>query len=151
MVDLTRRWFILGTAAAVAVAAAPIFTAEVERVAAVHAYKKRLIYGFMVGFDHDGIDEVASVSLRRIESDYPLHQVMMNVRGFYRWCAVPGSEILALPSHPIIFDIQSNTSVGKIIIECEDKTDDGRSVHVAEFYEFKDGKQISARSEFMEI
>jgi len=116
---LSRRLFLIGTAAALATIKLPPATAEV-RLGVTPApsplpYVRRAIHDITISFDeYEKIGGAVQFNIRRAQQ--VLLQFVLNNQGVLRWAAVPGMEIIQRKDSPIEIDVIGRTSDGTIQI-----------------------------------
>lgn len=148
MVDLTRRWFVFGSVAAVAAAAIPsaaqaFLEPAIERLPSAHVYLKRSICEFMFAFEDVPADapedESASISVyvhhAGERAEQPILHVRMNVRGVYRWVGC-GEEIVMMVDETFEIEVGSTRRVGKFHLIAADTVDEGPPIMVQEIHDW---------------
>jgi len=151
MIELTRRWFMFGSAAAIAAATIPeaLASAQIEACIAQHAFRKRLVSELHCTFDwrdqyeSDGIDclpdPIRPARVRMFRSTdliRPILQVNVSQTFDFMWRANPGDEIVVLPTSTISLDVESQSVACQIFMFCLDWIDDGPPVGVMESHIF---------------
>lgn len=136
MVDLTRRWFVFGSVAAVAAAALPVALSPVERLPSAHVFLKRAIRDFYFSFDVDAAqaDEAATVKLfiQKAGERTTVFEMRMNVRSSFRWAANVDDPITVMPEDTFEVEIDSNHLVGLFTMIADDTVDEGPPITVVE-------------------
>jgi hypothetical protein len=151
---LTRRFFLLGAAATVAVASLPaVLPKEIMRLPAGHAYLRRKVYEMMLEFetpiDKNLRDQLVDgdwfrITVKRIGDDYDLHRVAMNIRSLYRWVAPYDSQWDSTPDNPLTVDVEFSRPwlsqfPAVICMGARDYIDAGPPVHVWETHRIFEG------------
>ena len=149
--NVTRRFFVFGSAAAVAVAALPkviappIALEEIVLCPAAHVYKRRAVYDIAMGFEvpQDFAEDHPAI-IRLMRGDNCLKAFGMNVRGNMRWCVWDDSErIIMTPESTIRIDVEfplGRSFPAQVHMMADDTIDEGPPVKVCEFYKIVDGK-----------
>lgn len=154
MVELTRRWFVFGSAAAVAAAHFPApaladHFGQVTPMVTPVAFRHRRVFDIMASFDPGGPDEVAEVTLF-VRGQAWFH-AGFSTRSFFRWVAPPNplSHIVVLPNDTFALEIKSRTGVGSIQMFVADTVDEGPPIHRCETHAFSgDGKPVVVMTDF---
>lgn len=142
MINLSRRWFVFGSAAAVASLAVPkgVFLPEpiVEPAITGHAFLQRRVGELNFGFGAipPGAENSAAVLELWARDRRVFGPLVMSVRGMFRWKALIGGEIIILPGEVLRLDVVSERVEAFAEIYCDDKVDDGPPVEVVERYSF---------------
>lgn len=143
-VELSRRFFVFGTAAAIAAAAVPTKVGALTRITpitpvpALNKFKRRLIWDFQA-YNDGGF---GLVSLYR--GNECIHRVGLAQYGSYRWVPfldlgrdLAGIHIRDDEVFRLSIESQDNgPSLGSIDLMCEDWIDDGDPVRVLERHQF---------------
>src|SRR5437660_6294708 len=138
-VELTRRWFVFGSAAAVAAAATlvseptnlikpPIFTPAV----AGHHFLRRQVWEIFAGCT-EGPGDWSIVEL--FVGDRCLFHQAIPLATF-QWVAFPGSEIICTPSRTFRLAVQSERGIGMVALGCKDWVDDDDPIQCIETHTF---------------
>jgi hypothetical protein len=162
---LTRRFFLLGAAATVAVASLPaLLPKEITRLPAGHAHLRRKVYEMTLEFERpaDKIlrdqllnDDWFRITVKRIGDDDYLHQVAMNIRSSYRWVAHYNSQWDSTPDNPLTVDVEFSRPwlsqfPAVICMGARDYIDAGPPVHVWETHRIFEGIAPPPIVNFME-
>jgi hypothetical protein len=151
MVELTRRFFVFGSAAAVAAAALPpalIAVAKIEPAPALHVFKKRMIREVMVAFEAmDGLPlsdfpgrirlyrGVSADEQQRLWLDRPemcLLDTQVGLRSTWRWICHPNEGIVSLPQSLVTLDVEAHGARCNVDLVCQDWIDEGPPIEVIE-------------------
>lgn len=95
--DLSRRFFVFGSVAAVAAAAIPILPGTLVRKGFLSPkFDFRRITSIAMGFSPQppNMPELVRISIQRSLDQLPILSCEMNVRGNYLWRATLGEEII---------------------------------------------------------
>lgn len=145
--DITRRWFVFGSVAAVAAATLPIGP-SIERVTAAHVFLKRKIIELSVSFIvENNVDEAALIEV--LKDGHKILHFPMNVQAMLRWIAVPGDEIYLLPLQTFDLIATAKSAIGKIDMMCYDWIDNGPPVAVVERYLFPQNEDLQKQLYFI--
>ena len=139
-IEVSRRWFVFGSAAAIAAATVPVWIppAIVTPVSAQSVFLLRKVFelsmwnngsaaGFLDVFVHN--DEV------------PWHRSGVPPGGMYFWRAMRGNEIDLLPDST--FRMAATAGIEKIFVGCLDTIDEGPPIYRYEEHTFKpDGSVV---------
>jgi hypothetical protein len=143
MVVLTRRWFVFGSAAAVAAAALPALALEAPAiikpftpVVAPHEFLSRRVCDLWATFDEKLLDGIAEVSMFVRGSPDPWLHIGLSTRCSFRWVPRPREELILRPQDHFALAVKSPRGVGRIHLTCYDKIDDGPSVALVEEHIF---------------
>ena len=143
-IELSRRLFLFGSAAALAAAAVPVVAGPIitppffTPVPALAPYLRREILDIMVAFDpHDGPDRVAMIDLI-INGKNEFHYGM-NTRGCLRWVAHKSDEIKLFPDQTFALECASQAGLGRINMICRDYVDEHDPIMRSEEHIFPQG------------
>ena len=118
---ITRRWFLLGSAAAVAAASASFVTSiPVFEVPAAHVYKVRRIGEINVIPAGLAPGEVVQANIYRGVAQDPLLTFSLNSRSYLRWMAPLGQELVFLGDDYVRLEWIGSDGVGEIQLFVED-------------------------------
>ena len=140
---LTRRFFLLGTASAVAAATIPLqVLAPVTPVVSPVAYTRRLITEINC-FPGEGLSDHPIVfEIRRPNSDFVLWRNAISPRGVLYWSihGNPEFAIVVPKDQTLIFDVQhpdiTKGPIAEIKLICNDKYEDGSTRTNVETHRF---------------
>jgi hypothetical protein len=156
VVDLTRRWFVFGSAAALALASVPAIVAPdtVQKVLVPGLYKTRKIRDIFASFDlgpeEQQINAFAEMAISRNGTD--IFRIGLNTRGSFRWVAAPLHEIVVPARGSVNLSVKSPRGVGLVSMVCADDVDDGPPILVSEHYRFpRGGGRPTVDTLFMEV
>lgn len=133
-IELTRRIFLIGSAAAVAVAAAPLSPFEVQPVPALQTYLKREIIDIWATFSQTEWGNVALIEIV-VDGKVRFKEAASPMYGF-RTSFLPGEGIELLPSQTFQLVCASDHAIGEVGMVCSDTIDDGRPIMVLETHTF---------------
>ena len=140
MIELTRRWFVFGSAAAIAATQIPLVAPElvpsIIPMPAQHTFLRRELIDLIASFDYDkAVDEAGDIRIIGPRGDSVMH-VKINTKAIYRWVSHEGEEgIIIRPDESFSFVAESNgAAIGKLKAVFMDYIDDGPPVYVTESY-----------------
>lgn len=113
MVELSRRRFLIGTAATLAVATLPSFPTSLCQL------EKPGKMGWLHRFDFeftDPEDTDVAATLTMSRDDIIMLQMAMNQRAYYVWRAPLGCELVLAEKHPLALDVNPATSTAKLTV-----------------------------------
>jgi hypothetical protein len=149
---LTRRFFLLGSAAAVAVAAVPLrLVAPVTPVVSPAPFARRLITELMLT-PCEGLspDHPISFQLSRPGQDSLLHQISIHPYGRYRWvdCGNPEFSIVVPKAQALITDVQHpdinlGNGMAEITLVCTDFDERGWMRRLVETHRFGAERRVT--------
>jgi hypothetical protein len=144
-IELTRRWFVFGSVAAVAAAPIPSVVAPSivpEPMPSAHVYLRRVITELQFGF----VDVPANVSeaadIRVFvhrnggRAKFPHIQLRMNVHSSFIWNAPWNEGFVVLPQDTFEIVIDSNQRIGKFFLVADDTVDEGPPITVCETHDW---------------
>lgn len=132
---LSRRNFLIGSAASIAAAATASALPAHEILAAEVEPRFRLIYDIFVAPDWENAEPVVW-SLRR--RGYDLLTFPLSRGSMFRWRAIPLAEIISPEDMPVDFSLTPCTGSGQFSIVSKDRPKDGRSF--VENFKWGDGR-----------
>lgn len=158
MPELTRRFFLLGSAAAVAAATIPaaIIIEEIVRLPSAHAFLDRRIMDFTMWFDQPAgsPDQMVHVRLFIAGREGPFYNLSLNTRGYFRWFSHdPLEHPLLLPGDTFRVECKYSREDIPAIMQCicADKVDEGPPIHLVENHTFRGGVIESSGPMFLEM
>jgi hypothetical protein len=105
--DLTRRWFLIGTAAAlVAPALPPIVKSEAALIRLSPRFDFRAINDFMFSTKYVPGAGPSRCRISRPGADDDVHNIMLGPGGCYRYVAFPGLEWISTSAAPLVMDVE---------------------------------------------
>lgn len=118
--ELSRRGFLFGTGAALAIAAMPSIPFVKAELAPWSGTRR--IYDFTFNANNPGLDEkLITLLLRR--NDQVLFNICMNQRAMYRWVSPPGGELYMRPQDVWGFDIEPAYESAQLFMLFRDEND----------------------------
>jgi hypothetical protein len=145
MVELSRRLFLFGSAAALAAATVPGAVAEsviappvFTPVQAMSPYLRRMVWGIDIGFYYadDAPNDVASVDIGRGPDRTILH-FDLSTRSVLRWVERGPLNAIIVPANDTLsIALRSASGLGSVDLMCEDKVDEGAPIHLVERHTF---------------
>lgn len=97
MIELSRRWFVFGSAATLTAAAIPIAAVETVNIAKGlldPRFNFREVIDIIIAFDEGALEfdpgQLVTVSMRRPDDDESVFHTHMNSRGVLRWVCEAG-------------------------------------------------------------
>lgn len=134
-IELSRRWFIFGSAAAVAAAAIKQSFATLVPTPAPPYISRQISDYILYPYHVPGTDEFATFNI--YIRDNLTRSASINTRGFYHWSS---SDPLDMPMimQDDVFRIEmiGGSGLGEVVLTCRDKIDDGPRVHLLERWTF---------------
>ena len=164
MVELTRRWFLFGTAAAIAVATTPsvLLPEEVVQITTPHNFLSRRIRDIIIQFEEplkpEGLiqqaDQWARISCWVSGRKYSFCQTQINTRGLFRWVSMDDAyDPIVLPLEEIRIEVEfSDHDIPAIVqFTCADTIDEGPPIHLIENYRIVNGVAETSGPFFLEV
>ena len=106
MIDLTRRWFLIGTAAAlVAPALPPIVRSDAALIRLSPRFDFRAINDFMFGTKYVPGAGPSQCRVFRPGSDFDMLKVTLSPGWSYRYVVFPGEEWITTSFAPLVIDV----------------------------------------------
>lgn len=151
-VELSRRLFLFGSAAALAAAAVPVAIAEsaiaapiFTPVPALAPYLRREVWGILAGFEPSVSDPHGPATIQIGRHNGPnILQWGMDTRSTYLWRAMPMRQIIVPDHSPLRMSVLSPRALGRVIMTCHDIVDEGPPVELVENHTFPPIGQASA-------
>jgi hypothetical protein len=145
--ELTRRWFVFGSVAAVAAATIPVAVSNliVEPMPSAHVFLKRRIVDLSFAFDPllpGTPDEMAIIEIfvdRNGEArGLSQFHIAINTRSNFRWVASHDetSGFFIRPEDVFRLEVNANHRVGQLYLIAKDWIDDGPPIEVCEYHTF---------------
>lgn len=125
---ISRRWFVIGSAAALAATQIPDAVAPTPAQCTL-----RFVEEIMATTD---ATENGDALVEMFRMDRLIFSMAMNQRSVFLWKSTPGSEIILPPSDALILSLKAACGFGKIDMICRDRMSDGSEVHVLESHTF---------------
>lgn len=143
-IELSRRLFLFGSAAALAAAAVPVAIAGsvikppvFTPVQAMSPYLRRVVWGADIGFEFadDAPNDYASVDIGR-GPDRPILHFDTSTRSVLSWVAHPLSAIIVPANDTLSVSLRSARGLGSVILTCADVVDEGPPIRLIECHTF---------------
>lgn len=129
--DITRRWFVFGSAAAITAAALPLGT---QCFANDTPFIKREIIDISMMFNAKPGDKAVASCIDVLAGDRHMLSTMMNIHSNYRWQTPRGSGIILLPDELLIFHASEAATIASFCVGHLDYVDEGPPIHCISEY-----------------